>query len=228
MKHFFGWFQLQHLLLSWTLTLWGKHIIIITISHYYYCLILNVDCKRSLPGYDVTLPASQYIRPGQNLKGYLGEGGDYLSYFKLLFTAHYLAGKWGGFSPRKISSGKFSVPPFYFQRTINQCKVPKWFRELHPAAFQWYLGSLLVPRTDTEGGRWRLKHAGQLHLSWILSGLGLLPLGSVGGRGAQFLPVETARKSGKQHRRLGLRSLAPPQLLWSLLFKNSTKPYQFS
>lgn len=93
------WF-FSEICFNWTLTLGGKHnIIIITIYNYYYYLILNTAGKRSLQQYD--LLASQYIRAGQNLKGYF-EGGDYLSCFKLLFPAHYLVG-----SQRSFSHGKF-------------------------------------------------------------------------------------------------------------------------
>lgn len=53
----------------------------------------------------MSLLASQYIRAGQNLKDYFEEGGNYLSYSKLRFLAHYLVGKRRSFTHGKFPQG---------------------------------------------------------------------------------------------------------------------------
>lgn len=190
---------------------------IITIAIGSYCyLILNVDCKRSLQGHEVTLLASQYIRAGETLL--LGGRWGLPVLVQITFPSSQ-CGRKMRFSPGRISSGKSWVPPLYFWRNTNECEVPEWFRELHSAAFQRCLGSSRARAWHRT--RWRPKclgHVGHLHLSWILSSPGHLLLGPVGGRGSQFLPADTAGKGGTQCRHLGLWSLAPPQLLWPMLF----------
>lgn len=105
----------------------------------------------------MTLLASQYVRAGQNVKGYFGGGGDYRSSSNYFSHLTIWQENEEVFSPPwKISPGKFSVPPLYFRRNINQGKVAEWLRELHSAAFQWRPGSFPIPglmEEEASGGR---------------------------------------------------------------------------